>query len=56
MFYRVVVGLIDKLKLAKLSLVKAKVVELLRRIVANYKVDCSFIASEISYLLTKTGD
>ncbi|KAF6036687.1 INTS4 [Bugula neritina] len=50
----VVVGLIDKLKLAKLSLVKAKVVELLRRIVANYKVDCSFIASEISYLLTKT--
>ncbi|XP_067948883.1 integrator complex subunit 4-like isoform X1 [Watersipora subatra] len=46
--------LMGKLKSAKLVMVKTKIVQLIRKIVANNDVDLSFLADEISGLLEET--
>ena len=48
--------LADKLRSAKLVIIKTKIVQLLRKIVVNHNVDCTFIAEEMTILLADTGD
>lgn len=48
--------LTDKLRVAKIGMIRTKIVQLLRKIVAKYEVDCSFIAEEMATLLSETGE
>ena len=47
--------LTDKLRSATLVMIRTKIVQLLRKIIANHDVDCTFIAAEVMTCLNDAG-